>query len=1095
MNFMDKRKNKLLRVLALLLMLVAAFAVAIPAVAGGNKYDFSNKDADGTAVIDAVTLIEEHIGERLSDAERAFLDSYSTLTLKYNSVINANNVSLAYDDDGGILTVSAREYVYGAPNGSDLVWIPKTVKADGAELPLVKADGVYVAEFEADGLLDVSVTYVAEASISKDDFNRVLNLYHDTAKYACDIADYEAKRAAYETYLYEKRLYDDKKAAYDAYLKDYADYEKQLYAYENYEKLKDQYEKDLDAYNAYLMRLEDLAADIEKYEQYEAKLARIEKQLSAFELVYVKMKNNRSVYAAVTGGTVDQVLTNVGPIIGELGSKYRTMVKTAEAATISLRGLMTEYKECTTQESKYVFYTTNYTQMCESMQNLTWALDRLYYAPGVKAMMDALKKHENYVILVAQLVMVSNALIDTAVSVEGVGYGESWTMDKRTCNAILENKIYFSDDNSSTPLDGGYPPKVTKPDIKEVKKPEYPKRPSSRPVPPEKVADPGIAPTALKSPEYPEVPESSVSKIYSSLSQIDKADIVSKISGGAISRREGAESSKSVELKTYIYKKCTSQPVILTFDVSSFGTGITSFLYEIETDSESAVLYDGPIPDNYSNAGGSYEFAGWKIKNSSEKSDLTKGFTGNTVLVPFYERKPTYYNVTWVVEGKEYVEKHAAGSIPEPSFTPFKEPQGDYWYKFEGWMRGGNATNVGRIYSDVTYEAKFNPQYLIPSGIGGGASVSGTDSTVTCNVSGFTNPIFDLSAILPEIAGKKSLELVSDGTDTKIPKFSLRFSFTDVLLMHDKGIVSMILRCSFESDSASFELSLYDKDNSKVSTIDIRPELSVGHEYGSASSFVLSLDGEYVNHRIDSSAISFKIKPSLRHVLKREYHVTVINNDLCGVKVDKKIGGMGDKISLSLVPKPGVNVIGIDIVDAEGNPISDFDGKEFSLPNGDVIISVRAKYILYNVEFVSSGAVISRQPLKYGEMPVLPPEPAVASDGNFKYTFVGWTPDITPVNGDIVYEAVFDKTPVTDQNVPSQDSPIAGIMKYVKAAIACVGVIFFGIIVLVIVLIVRKKRKKKAKSVVSVGNDSSESESGDPDSKGGTTDKKRKPKA
>ena len=28
------------------------------------------------------------------------------------------------------------------------------------------------------------------------------------------------------------------------------------------------------------------------------------------------------------------------------------------------------------------------------MQNLTWALDRLYYAPGVKAMMDALKKQK-----------------------------------------------------------------------------------------------------------------------------------------------------------------------------------------------------------------------------------------------------------------------------------------------------------------------------------------------------------------------------------------------------------------------------------------------------------------------------------------------------------------------------------------------------------------------------------------------------------------------------------------------------------------------------------------------------------------------------
>lgn len=1066
MSFMDKRKNKLLRVLALLLMLAAAFAVAIPAVAGGNKYDFSNKDADGTAVIDAVTLIEEHIGERLSDAERAFLDSYSTLTLKYNSVINANNVSLAYDDDGGILTVSAREYVYGAPNGSDLVWIPKTVKADGAELPLVKADGVYVAEFEADGLVDVSVTYVAEASISKDDFNRVLNLYHETAKYACDIADYEAKRAAYETYLYEKRLYDDKKAAYDAYLKDYADYEKQLYAYENYEKLKAQYEKDLDAYNAYLMRLEDLAADIEKYEQYEAKLARIEKQLSAFELVYVVMKNDRDVYGAVMGGAVTQVLGSVGDIIAELGGKYETLVETAERATISLRGIMPEYKKCETPEEKYGFYTANYTKMCESMLELTWALDLLYYAPGVKAMLKAFEKHESYVILVAQLVLISNALIDGNVSAgEGdtfVKYDLDWTIDKRNFNTVLNNVVYFVDDDSSKPFDGGYPIKVEKPDITAVEKPVYPKRPASRPVAPDTVNAPGTPPAEITNPVYPTVTESAVRDVYLTLDQAEKKDLVDSNLAGEIDLRDPSKSDKSLTLETIVCKSRDSKAILIRFNVGYDGTGVTPFTHEITTDANSAVLYDGKVPDGYSNVVGTYEFAGWKVEGTAQKVDLTKGFEKSTVLVPFYERKPTYYNVTWIVEGKEYVESYAAGSIPTPSFTPTKESQGDFRYKFVGWMYGGRLTNVERLYSNVTYEAKFTPQYLIPSGVGGGAAVSKNDTALICNVSDFTNPIFDLSAILPEIAGERSLSIVSDGSNPKIPRFSLHFSFTDVVTMRDLNIVSMILRCSFNADSASFEILLYDKNNSKITDIDIRPELSVGHKYADVSSFVLVLDGQYVNHRIDSSDVSFKIKPSVKHFLKREYYVTVVNNALCDVSADKAFGYAGDKVTLNVLPKVGIDIVGIDVLDEMGNPVSGFDGKSFTLPSRDVIISVRAKYILYNVEFVSDGAVISRQELTYGQMPTVPPDPLLASDGSFTYTFAGWSPAVESVSGNITYEAVFDKAPVIPNDTEAPDNPINNIMKYVKIALIAVCSVLVGIIVLIIVIIIRKRKKSGA---------------------------------
>ena len=1061
---MLKEKRRLFKIFAAVLVLLTVFAAALPALASENEYDLSNRDADGTEVFSAAELIEEHLGAALSDAERAFLESYSTLTLKYNSVINANNITLAAAD--GTLTVTAREYVYEAEGEKTLTWVPVSAGAGGVEIPLTDSGSGYVGVLESDTVMDVSVLYHAQTAIASEDFNSILNLYYNTAKYAYDVADYERKCTLYNEYLYAKRIYDDKKAAYEAYLDAYEEYEEQLYVYDNFEKLTEQYGKDLAEYNAYLAKLETLSQDIEKYEAYEAKLARIEKQLSAFELVYIRMKNDRDIYGAVMGGAVDQVLGSVGEIIAELGGKYSTLVKTAEAATKSFRGLMTEYKKCKTVEEKYGFYVSSYDDMCKTVLDLTWALDLLYYAPGVKPMMKAFEKHESYVILVAQLALTANALIDGEVSAgEGdnaVTYDLNWRLDGRDYNTILNNVVYFTDDDTSAPLEGGYPAKVEKPDIKEVARPEFPQRPATRPVAPESVADPGLAPAEVQNPAYPSAADSSALVAYSSLDAAARASLALGISGGGIVARDTVNSAKVLDLESIVYKKCSSQPIIITFDVSLGGTGVTSFAHQIVTDSESAVLYDGPIPENYSNVSGSYKFAGWRVEGTSEKADLTQGFPTSTVLVPYYVREPMYYSVTWRVGNEEIVEMHPAGSIPQPSFTPTRADEGDYCYEFSGWEREDTKTSPDRLYGDVVYVAKFKSRYLLSGGVGG-AAVTRSEENVICDVSAFTNPIFDLSVILPKIAGSQSLTIVSRGGSV-LPSFELKFSFTDVVRMSEANVVSAIFTGGVEA-GGNIELSLYDKNNAKVTDTDVRPEVNIDHSLESVSGFVLMANGEYVNCKLDFGALSFKLKPSVKYTLKREYYVTVINNDLCTVSVDKSVAGAGDTVTVSAVPGVGVSLISIDAQDADGNPVDvGLDGK-IRITDSDVVISVRAKYILYNVEFVSSGAVISRQELIYGAIPVLPPNPSMASDGSFNYTFVGWSPEVSAVTADVAYEAIFDKTPVSAQDGVSPDNPMANIMKYVRIALIVLCVILAGVTALVVLLIVRRvKRKKKARS-------------------------------
>ncbi len=1057
---MQPNDKKTIRLLSLILVIISALALTVPTFAAFEDYDISDRGSDKTDEKSSTDLLEEHIGTKLSEAERSFIDSYSTLVLKYNSVINANKVSIDYT--AGTLTVTANKFEYTAENGKKLVWIPERAIVDGHELPFTAAADTYIASLTADCAKDASVLYKASTEISKEDFNVILNLHYYTAKYASDIADYEAKLAAYEKYVYEKRLYDDALAEYNRYLEDLKEYNDILYKYEHYDDLMAQYEIDKAKYDAYIESLKTKAEDIKKYEEYLSKLEKIRKQLSAFELVYVRMKDDRDIYSAVMGGTVDQVLGSVGQIIKELGKEYKDMVETAERATKNVRGLMTEYRTLETEEEKYSFYVSNYTKMCESVYDLTWSLDRLYYAPGVKPGMKAFDKHEKYVILVAQLVLTSNALIDGTVSTPDgtVTYNEQWKMDKRTYSRILNNVTYFTDDNTSTPLAGGYPAEVPDPNIEVVENPTLPIKPSSKPIEPTAVTQP-VAPQTVTAPTLPTPVVAQAKEVYSKMKSADISAMINGLNSGSIKQRTGINNSKSVVLQTILDKKCNSETVKLTFEVPEIKDTANAFQEEIITDSLTAVVYDGIIPKDYTDVTGSYRFAGWINKAIGKRVDLTQGFDSDTVLIPHYDRMPTYYTVTWIVGDEQIKEKHISGTVPTPSFVPSLPDSGDCAYVFREWYNSVNYEGVSELYSDVTYIARFDKIYLLQGG-NGGANVTDDGSTVTCDVSEFKYPIFDLSVLMPKIAGKKSLTIVNNTTSSKLPVFMLSFSFTDVVKMSNAGVSSLIMRADFSNDeSASFEVEMYNSSNIKITDSTIRPELNIAHSFDDVSNFVLLNNGEYTLHKIDANTVSLRINPSVKYTLKKEYSVTVVKNQLCDITVDKECGYKNDLVSFKVEAKPGVNIIGIDVTDEAGNPITlTLDGK-IQLTDSNIVISVRAKYILYNVVFIANGVVISEQEVAYGSMPKAPKSPSVATDSEYSYKFAGWSPEVAAVTCDITYVAQFEKipSPVIDPDVLPDSS--VKLAKYLKIAIIVLSVVTLCVIGLITFLIVRGVRRNK----------------------------------
>ena len=68
----------------------------------------------------------------------------------------------------------------------------------------------------------------------------------------------------------------------------------------------------------------------------------------------------------------------------------------------------------------------------------------------------------------------------------------------------------------------------------------------------------------------------------------------------------------------------------------------------------------------------------------------------------------------------------------------------------------------------------------------------------------------------------------------------------------------------------------------------------------------------------------------------------------------------------------------------------------------------------YTITFKNDdGTVLKSSKVAYGKTPTAPANPTKASDGQYSYTFTGWTPAIKKVTGTATYTATYKATPLT----------------------------------------------------------------------------------
>ena len=496
------------RVLALLLIAAVVFVPLLSqtvASASENrygKYEFSNSNSNSNTVLDVEYFIKLLGGSAsISDIEREYLkEKYSEFTVKYDEP-KADKFTITALND--MVTVTASPYTYKASNGVTITWYPVSVSLEGTNKTsgFTLNNGKYIADIAGVDITDSSavvVEYKMDRSIEVDmnDLNETFNYtYNEAEKIKSDYIaaeneynvlkqEYDVKLAEYEAWL--NRTPEEIAAeweAYNKYLNDLAIYQEKLASYNSYLTKLAAYQVKLDAYNAYLVALEEYNyynnykslypglldaynLNVVAYRNYIANIAKVKDQISIFETGLFDQVTSleRDLFSCIMGDTVNSVLNREDEIVTGVPSA-KGAIRDAGNATDVLKavlGAYTEieakalidaeaparaaaadaaknkkfasdeekaayieeyvsaYTEAYVYAQKYAFYSVNYNSIKDNIILLAQTLHDLYRYDFIRTAIHtgvegSGGKTDKYVIMVSQLILFANAITDSDI--------------------------------------------------------------------------------------------------------------------------------------------------------------------------------------------------------------------------------------------------------------------------------------------------------------------------------------------------------------------------------------------------------------------------------------------------------------------------------------------------------------------------------------------------------------------------------------------------------------------------------------------------------------------------------------------------------
>ncbi len=1023
-----KKRVFSVKLIALLLIafVLSATVVAISADEPVGDYDHSRPSSEHNVVLSGDELLSLY-GVSISDVERAYLTKYSRIFLSYDDAVTTSSV--VCEADGDSLSVTLYDYYYTAANGVELAWVPTSVSF-GEREPItptllsehtysVTIEGVTAEERSSEAKLNVE--FSREFVISASDMTFLMNqAYNDAvgwtsySDYLADMAQYDADYITYTKYLEEKYVYDDALADYNRYLAELDAYNKAVENNERYDEAMAEYIAALAEYQEYLDELAGYEDECDEYEAYLAATKKLQDQLSAIEATLIKMTDDRTVYAAIMGGTVSEVLDNKDVIVGPLIGASAEVVDAAGVATEKLRVLLKAYfsygKAFENYEDKYAYYAAHYEEFRDNFILLLRSLENLYKNEKVGSYIASEGKDWKYVILLAQLSQISNALSDGIIySYDGtcvldanhrVKYGKTTI----SFAEILENKVYLVDTGAASPDPNGYPAYMAEPT-----KPEY----MPQPVRPERVEVPA-KPDAVDEPTPPELVEEPTlpTEVAPPIPLSDSTAIpdealalIDDLSRGLLTQRSAAATPLTLSYTKSVTKEVFNPDThtVAFYDLDG------NFISSTTVDSGTLAVYEGELPSKPMDAECTYSFDFWHEEGQDTPAALTSVLR-DMKLYPSFRSSPRKYDVTFNIDGSKTTLAFDYGSLPLFTSPVLKADDEYREYVFSGWDR-----ELQPVKESTEYTAVFAPRLLVPLPNGSGARVYATAYYYNVDTTGSGTCLVDVATVLSRIAAStgKGLLLKTDYGD-------LTMSYTTALAMHRNADTRISIAASnipygckyrvFIGDASGFDGEYY------------RMTVSMPYselDTGAARLKYVGADGasNYVPHNTSMQKVSFTLSTEHEYIYAVERELSVIPPKLVTLSVDRVAARPGETVKFTLDFDPWVEIKKIYLKYADGTEeVLEIDADSFTMPDSDVAIGVSVSLRDYTVVFKNGDRVIASYTLKYGDTITVPKDPSMLEDGTYSYTFIGWGADrsttpaeISTVSRSVIYTALYDR--------------------------------------------------------------------------------------
>ena len=953
-----KVKRILLGILCCLVILSTSVLPTAFASANYSDYDYSREGSYFNTVLTSADILEL-LGYSVSAGERAYLDAYGDLNVRYEIVTN-QYISVGTID--GDTVVTALPYTYTGANGERVVWTPISVSIEDVHLPFTTTDGtVYSSNLGHVDLTDesfVNVKYeMNEVTVSADDVNRVINLAYTEAVslreemlyYRAnldEIASYIDALSLYEANLKEIKVYDEKKAKYDAYVVESQRYESDSILYEEYLSKLEAYMYSVE----YPTLVQKYDEDKAKYDKYIEDLKLVDEQLKILNdgLMGTSTYLNRQLYGCFFADLVDEVVAQKDKLT-KIGASEED-INRCETASKNIRRILKpadgkHYTDLKTTEEKYAFYVNNYEALRDNIITLAVSFYSLYTVPTVKPTMHFASNlygredyTERFAIFIAQLIYFGNALSDEPIYCDGEILDGSVKLSYRRLSdgvdfddviisdllADENGEIFVTDTNRAAPIS-----------LVEVKEPIYPETPTvtvmpdavARPIEPSPVDHPGERPEELDVPIRPDCVPEDITRVGILENEV-YLSLVSDLEQGLLTpNREERTGSFTYAPTVILTKKINVTDIVEVTFLDVYGNVLTT----LGAEKGSSVNFTDELPTKPEDISATYAFASW-VDESGEMFDFSS-VDEDVVLYPSF--RPNYKEYGTVDKGMAYLDV----SVTDQVLTDVP---------LAHFLEVAKASHLGIL---ITAD---NVTLALPYTVVLDLLEVGTDRFEI---------FLDTSTI-----GSYSCFIVPYGADGH-------------LVPHVSGI-SVSIPCSDETFARDSVLSYLNGD-------------------GKAN---------VASKSYSAGMITFTATTRTNYFFTLRYSIS--SNSNLADKVTAPDGAIpGESVTLTLTIPSGMKaeLYYVLLSDLSKHPI---EGDSFVMPYGDVRLGATFTELEYTVKFVSDGKVISERTYKYGETVRIPNAPVKVNDAEYSYAFIGWSPEVSDVTGDAVYEAQFEATPL-----------------------------------------------------------------------------------